>query len=49
MGLKQKGIEVHMLTGDNQQTAKAVAAQVGVDDFKADVMPSQKGDYKDEH
>ncbi len=43
--IKQKGIEVLMLTGDNQQTAKAVASQVGVDDFKAEVLPSQKADY----
>jgi len=43
--LKKKGIEVLMLTGDNEQTAKAVAAQVGIEDYKAAVMPSQKADY----
>ncbi|MDI1323346.1 MAG: heavy metal translocating P-type ATPase [Algoriphagus sp.] len=43
--LKSKGIEVYMLTGDNQQTAAAVASQVGVTDFKAGVMPSDKADF----
>ncbi len=42
--LKQKGIEVLMLTGDNEQTAKAVSANVGIDNFKAQVMPSQKAE-----
>jgi Cu2+-exporting ATPase len=43
--LKSKGIEVYMLTGDNQQTAAAVAREVGVTDFKAGVMPSDKADF----
>lgn len=43
--LKSKGIEVYMLTGDNQQTAATVAKQVGVTDFKAGVMPSEKADF----
>lgn len=34
-----------MLTGDNEQTAKAVADQVGIDHFKAEVMPSDKADF----
>lgn len=43
--LKSKGIEVYMLTGDNQQTAATVANQIGVTDFKAGVMPSDKADF----
>ena len=34
-----------MLTGDNEQTAKAVADQVGISHFKAEVMPSDKADF----
>lgn len=40
--LKEKGIEVYMLTGDNEQTAKAVSEQVGIEHFKANVLPAQK-------
>ncbi|WP_432471479.1 heavy metal translocating P-type ATPase [Amphritea sp. HPY] len=40
--LQQRGIEVIMLTGDNRQTAAAVAHQVGVDNFIAEVMPADK-------
>lgn len=43
--LKQKGVEVYMLTGDNEQTGKAVSTQVGVDHFKAQVMPSEKAEF----
>lgn len=43
--LQQKGIEVYMLTGDNQQTAAAVAREVGIQTFKAEVMPAQKAAF----
>ena len=43
--LQAKGIEVYMLTGDNQQTAKAVAQQVGLKHYKAEVMPSDKAAF----
>jgi Cu2+-exporting ATPase len=43
--LKTQGIDVYMLTGDNAQTAKAVADQVGLTNFKAEVMPSDKSDF----
>ncbi len=40
--LQAAGIKVMMVTGDNRMTAAAVAAQVGVDDFIAEVLPEQK-------
>lgn len=40
--LKQLGIRVIMLTGDNARTAKAVGAEAGVDDVIADVLPDEK-------
>ncbi|UZD23349.1 heavy metal translocating P-type ATPase [Algoriphagus halophytocola] len=43
--LKKQDISVYMLTGDNQQTAAAVAREVGLTDFKAEVMPSDKSDF----
>ena len=43
--LQNQGIEVYMLTGDNVQTAKAVAQKVGLKNFKAEVMPSDKADF----
>jgi Cu2+-exporting ATPase len=43
--LQQKGIDVYMLTGDNEQTAQAVASQLGLKHFKAEVLPSDKADF----
>ncbi|MES2446391.1 MAG: heavy metal translocating P-type ATPase [Bacteroidota bacterium] len=43
--LINQGIAVYMLTGDNQQTAAAVALQAGITDFKAEVLPSDKAEF----
>ncbi|RPD93056.1 heavy metal translocating P-type ATPase [Aureibaculum marinum] len=43
--LQKLGIDIHMLTGDNEQTAKAIAQQVGIKHFQANVMPSEKGKF----
>lgn len=40
--LNQMGVHTVMLTGDNERTAKAIAAQCGVSDFVAGQLPGQK-------
>ncbi|NDV84744.1 cation-translocating P-type ATPase [Bacteroides sp. 51] len=43
--LQTAGIEVHMLTGDNGATAKHIASEIGVNHYKAEVLPAQKAAY----
>ncbi|MEJ8843677.1 heavy metal translocating P-type ATPase [Lacibacter sp. H375] len=43
--LQKKGIEVYMLTGDNKQTAAAIAKEVGLKEYKAEVMPADKAAF----
>ena len=40
--LRRDGIHVVMLTGDHEGTARAVAAQLGIDEVRAEVQPEQK-------
>jgi Cu2+-exporting ATPase len=43
--LQQRGISVVMLTGDNEQTARRIAAEAGIAEFRAEVLPQQKSEY----
>jgi Cd2+/Zn2+-exporting ATPase len=40
--LQTAGIETMLLTGDNERTAAAVADEVGIDDFRAELLPADK-------
>jgi P-type Cu+ transporter len=42
--LKQLGLRPVLLTGDNEPTARAVAAEVGIDEVIAEVLPADKAD-----
>ncbi len=43
--LKNRGIKTVMLTGDNEEIAREVALQTGVDDFAAELLPEDKVKY----
>ena len=40
--LRELGVDVVMLTGDNERTARAIGERVGVDDFRAELLPEDK-------
>jgi Cu+-exporting ATPase len=40
--LRERGIRVVMLTGDNAGTAAAIAAEAGIDEFRAGILPGDK-------
>ncbi len=43
--MQKMGIDVLILTGDNFATAQSIAKQVGIKDFKSDVLPNDKYDF----
>lgn len=43
--LQKMGIDLYMLTGDNEATAKAIAGQTGIAHYKAEVLPQHKADF----
>ena len=43
--IQEMGIELYMLTGDNEATAKAIAEQTGIKHYKAEVLPQHKADF----
>ncbi len=43
--IQKMGIEVHMLTGDNLQTARDVAKATGIPSFSANLLPAGKADF----
>src|SRR5579859_1306614 len=42
--LKQSGLRLVMLTGDNRTTAQAIAEELGLDEFQAEVLPQDKAE-----
>jgi Cu2+-exporting ATPase len=43
--IQAMGIDLYMLTGDNEATAKAIAHQTGINNYKAEVLPQHKAGF----
>ncbi|WP_449421188.1 heavy metal translocating P-type ATPase [Proteiniphilum saccharofermentans] len=43
--MQDMGIDLYMLTGDNEATAKTIAQQTGIHHYKAEVLPQHKADF----
>lgn len=43
--MQAMGIDLYILTGDNEATAKAVAEQIDINHYKAEVLPQHKADF----
>lgn len=43
--MQQMGIDLYMLTGDNQATAQAIAQQTGIENYKAEMLPQHKANF----
>jgi Cu2+-exporting ATPase len=43
--LHDSGIEVHMLTGDNESSARSIASEAGIDSYIAEALPQSKHDF----
>lgn len=43
--MQDRGIELYMLTGDNEATARSIAEQTGIKHYNAEVMPQDKANF----
>ncbi len=43
--MQQMGIELHMLTGDNEPTARAMAKQAGIIQYRSEMLPHEKSEF----